>query len=426
MKLLVAFVLVATVGAEFCCSDAPCTGTGQNRCDGTASECCASKQQCVVKRGLSGRPGDYTCSAAIREITSCSTCISSQRSWQEGFCNPTAECTGTVGCAIDQRGCDAYDKSVAETVKCTNQTTCTGCIAVETCNWFGDSCFVGGDTFGADDGIVQAGGNCDASATSEGLNSLYTMCGFDKSGTIIGTTAKLCSAPCEEALMAVGADGKSTLEYRDVICGANGANAPAPTAPPSAAPLAADSSAACAADLDSYCPYWVENGYPCSSKWSTDNCRTTCCGISESCDADVDVLCPVWIVSGYPCSDPWTTENCQSSCCGFSETGCAADVDYYCPYWIAHGYPCTDEWSKSNCASTCCGSDTATATDTAAATTVCEDKISSCANWANAGQCTGTGETGAFMKENCPLSCGFCGTSVTGRRLQTKLNTQIH
>mmetsp|Transcript_42211 Transcript_42211/g.82900 ORF Transcript_42211/g.82900 Transcript_42211/m.82900 type:complete len:926 (+) Transcript_42211:69-2846(+) len=67
MKLAVGILaLTGSVAAQICCSDAPCTGTGRSRCEGTSNECCNTFAECVPLEGRPvGRPGSFQCSPLL-------------------------------------------------------------------------------------------------------------------------------------------------------------------------------------------------------------------------------------------------------------------------------------------------------------------------------------------------------------------------
>ena len=70
-------------------------------------------------------------------VDTCQQCVQAGRSWQEGKCNPTNECT--IEDTFCWRGkCDQWERQQQVKMTCTLQRSCGECIdADEYCGWLG-------------------------------------------------------------------------------------------------------------------------------------------------------------------------------------------------------------------------------------------------------------------------------------------------
>jgi len=94
----------------------------------------------------------------------CESCVSQNRSWQVGSCNPDSFCiVADAGCFRDLSSCADWNAQQEASTACSSQGSCSGCLARNPlCTWLldGSSCFMGANFWGSPDMVVQQGQRC--------------------------------------------------------------------------------------------------------------------------------------------------------------------------------------------------------------------------------------------------------------------------
>ncbi|PSC74223.1 senescence-specific cysteine protease SAG39-like isoform A [Micractinium conductrix] len=173
-----------------------------------------------------------------------------------------------------------------------------------------------------------------------------------------------------------------------------------------------DNQEACSDWVDS-CAYWAQAGECARSSDFMSSYCPNACGLCEDvvvpteC-SDTNYVCSDFAATGW-CTNSvfkqYMTDNCPAAC-GFCQTTCM-DRNVNCEWWAQLG-ACQDnpDYMHANCPDSCWLCDNSGGDDDV--TQVCEDQDENCEAWAMDFLCDD--EThGAWMQENCRVSCDTCG-----------------